>query len=208
MSRFAAPAPEGDKLAPADIEGHLLAVIPTEYRTGIVTQYTKPGEDPSDAISVHCVVLTQQGEDGQPPVYRDALWFNVSLKNTLRKQIGEVVLARMAKGQAKPGQSAPFYLADATSDAGAVGFAEQWLDQHPEFEAEATKRIAGGAGLAAPAAPAAAPIPASVPTIPMQRQAPAQALPQAQAPVAFDPSMLANLPAEEQAKILALLQQG
>ena len=53
---FSQPA-SGSKFKPADYQGHLLLVWPTEYRTGIKTDY---GD--SDAIAARVVVL--DGQEG------------------------------------------------------------------------------------------------------------------------------------------------
>jgi hypothetical protein len=43
---FSEPA-SGDRLNPRDIVGELLIVRPTEHRTGLITQFSKPGETTS-----------------------------------------------------------------------------------------------------------------------------------------------------------------
>jgi len=219
VSKFAAPAPQGDKLQAGEVLNHLLVIIPTEY---IPSMPTVHGD--SDAIRCDVAVLTQQTEAGTVPVYRDVLWFNVSLKNTLKKQVGDLVLSRMGQGTAKPGQDPAFILLDATTDAQAVQYAEHWLNTNPEFEAVARKKLAGAAGLAAPAAAPAPAVP-TVPTVPaavapapaasqpFAAGGPAPAVapaPQAAAPAPAAPQitaqMLAALPPEEQAKLAALFQ--
>lgn len=216
---LSAPAQSGDQLGPAEVHNHLLLVCPVEYVTGIFTVHTKPGQDPSDAIRVNVAVLTQTSEAGQHPVYNGVLWFNAFLKG-LKRNIGETVLGRMVQGAAKPGQDPPWMLQDATNDPQAVAYAESWLAQHPEFEANAQKEIAATGGAAA-----AAPAPAPVPTVPVPTSLPATpaapvvpapaaapAVPQlgapgvapAGAPPAVDPNALAallqNLSPEERAK--------
>jgi hypothetical protein len=197
---FAAPATQtGDSLDAKDIVGELLIAIGTEVVKDVQTEYGV-----SDAIRADVAVLTQQNEDNSyGVVYRDILWFNVSLRNTLKKQIGQVVLARMGLGEKQPGKNAPFILVDATQDAQAVAFAEAWMDQHPDFEAEAKAKIetTGKVSAPAPAAvpqvpavpavpqvPQAAPIPAAVPTVPAVPQVPV-ALP---VPPGMDPTVAAQ----------------
>lgn len=225
---FAAPAPAGDQLPAAEVLGHLLLIAPHEYRTGIITKFTKAGQPGEDAIVIDCAVLTQQDATGQVPVFRDALWFNIGLRLTLKKQMGQLVLARMGQGEGKQGQDPPFTLIDATQDAQAVAFAEAWLGQHPEFEADATRKAAAAAG--APAAPMKAPQPppagvpvpgvpanasahmATAPAVPAVPTVPAVpvAAPVAAPPtaVAIDPAVLASLPADQQAAIRALMGQA
>lgn len=223
MRDYAAPASPGDQLPAADVLGHLMAIIATEYRTGIETQYGA-----SDAIVVDVAVLTQQDAAGKIPVYRDALWFNIGLRLTLKKQMGQIVLARMGQGEAKGKNDPPFTLVDATQDAQAVAFAEAWLDQHPDFEKDAMRKAAEAAGRPVMNAPAAAtpqvpPVP-SVPSVPAPVNA-AVAVPQVPAPVnvapvngaagnaptatavQIDPAVIASLPADQQAAIYALMGQ-
>lgn len=128
---FAAPAASSG-IRPADLEGHLLVVEPQEFVAGIVTSM-----GPSDAIraTVHDI---DAGE-----THEDVLLFPKVLVGSLKSRIGERVLARMGKGTAKPGQSAPWLLVDASGDADAVAAATAYL----------TGQTA--ASLAAPAAPAA-----------------------------------------------------
>lgn len=226
---FAAPAAAGDLLPAADILNHLLLIAPTEYRTGIVTRYNKPDNPTSDAITVDVAVLTQTNDQDQIPVYHDVLWFNVGLRLTLKKQIGQLVLARMGQGEAKGGQDPPYQLIDATTDAQAVAFAEQWLAANPQFETEANKKTAEAGGgrvvsvTTAPAVPSIPSVPAAppapvnaapavpqVPAVPGTAQASVNGAPQG-APTAgavtIDPAVIASLPADQQAQILALMAQ-
>lgn len=216
---FAAPATQtGDSLEAKDILGQLVIAIGTELVKDVQTEFGV-----SDAIRADVVVLTQQNEDGTYGViYRDIMWFNVSLRNTLKKQIGACVLARMGQGPKQPGKNAPFILEDATQDAQAVAFAEGWMDAHPDFEAEAQAKINGAGKVTAPAPqPAAVPAVPSVPQVPAVPQAapaPVPAVPQvpATAPVpqatpaapVVDMSALAALAPEEQQKILAQFMAG
>ena len=130
---FAAPATVGGGVKPADLNGHLLIITPTEYRTGI---QTVNGE--SDAIACHIVDL-DTNED-----HENNLLFNVALRSALRPLIGQKVLAKIVQGVAKPGKTAPWILQDMTGDTAAV--------------TRATAYLAGG--LAAPAAPVPAAAPA------------------------------------------------
>lgn len=225
---FAAPQASGDLLGPNEVLGHLLICIPTDVRVGIETIHGV-----NDAVVVDVAVLTQKDQNGQVPVYRDVLWFNISLRNTLKRQVGQCVLARMGQGEAKRGQNPPNILVDATKDSQAVAFAESWMDQHPEFEREAMAKVQGGNGFAAPAptpqpsvpVPASIPnIPQQAPVIPTQQQPVIPAVPQ-QVPViptqqqpataqpagGIDFAALAGLSPEEQQKLLQMAlgqQQG
>lgn len=224
---------QGDMLAPKDIEGHTLLIIPIEFIPSIKTEFDK-GDETSKAIK--CNVADFAADPHNPTVYRGVLFFNVSLYNNLRKQIGESVAGRLYKGQAKPGQSAPWLLQDVTVEPEWTKFLIAWLDNTPagaEFQAEAQAAILEASSVAAPAttapavpaAPPAPPAPAAPPA-PSFPTAPAAVAPPAPAPVAAPApaapagnpapagapdfaSMLAHLPVEEQQRMLALMaQQG
>jgi hypothetical protein len=220
---------QGDVLAPKDIENHTLIIAPLEFIPHIQTEFTKPGEQ-SPAIKCHVVDFV---DPNAPVIYRGVLFFNVSLYNNLKKQLGEFVAGRLYKGQAKPGQSAPWLLQDVTVEPEWMRFLGSWLDNTPagtEFQQEAAAAMAEASSLSAPAAnppagppapPAPAPIPAGpapvaatpgVPAAPSFPTAPTVVPTSAPARVAAPAdfaAMLAGLPAEEQARMLALMaQQG
>lgn len=100
---FSQPA-SPSKFRPADYQGNLILVWPTEYRTGIKTDY---GD--SDAIAARVVVL-----DGPAGIeeHDNVLFFQGALIGTLKPSVGtnKPVLGRLARGTSKPGQSAPFIL--------------------------------------------------------------------------------------------------
>lgn len=156
---ISAPLPDGDILGPAEVLGHLLLICPVEFMQEVATKFDKKDKPSPDAIRVDVAVLTQTDDQGQVPVYRGALWFNVMLAKSLRRQLGDTVLARMAQGRGTPGQNPPFVLEDATNDPQALAFAQQWLDAHPEFEAVAQRTYqqlnAGASAVSAPAQAAA-----------------------------------------------------
>ncbi len=133
---FAAPSASGATLKPADVEGHVLVVEPLEYVAAITTTF---GE--SDAVRVTVHDISDQAS------YESVLWFSSALVGSLKNQIGKRVLAVMGKGQAKPGQSAPWVLIDASGNADAVAAATAYL----------TGQVAATIAAPAPAAPAAAP---------------------------------------------------
>lgn len=129
---FASPgqdAPAGDPFgAPSgggehnltDYLGELVLVTPTEW---IESMPTKKG--PTSAMRVDFVVLTgpSQGLEAS-----DALVFQVvlkkDLKNIQRKGI-PMLLGRMAKGEERNGNSAPWLFVEATEDDKVL--ARQWL---------------------------------------------------------------------------------
>jgi hypothetical protein len=106
---FSQPA-AGSKFRPADYQGHLLLVWPTEYRSGIKTDY---GE--SDAVAARVVVL--DGENGHEE-HDNVLFFQGALIGTLKPSVGssKPVLGRLSRGTSKPGQSAPFILTPFTEE--------------------------------------------------------------------------------------------
>ncbi len=131
---FSQPA-AGSKFKPADYQGHLLLVWPTEYRTGIKTDY---GE--SDAIAARVVVL--DGDNGYEE-HDNVLFFQAALIGTLKPSVGngKPVLGRLGRGTSKPGQSAPFILTPFTEEdakAARAYFAQDQFDAPVEKPA-ATK---------------------------------------------------------------------
>lgn len=141
---FSQPA-SASKFRPADYQGHLLLVWPTEYRTGIKTDY---GE--SDAIAARVVVL--DGSEGYEE-HDNVLFFQSALIGTLKPSVGngKPVLGRLGRGTSKPGQSAPFILTPFTEADAAAARAYFTQDQ---FEAPATTKAP--ASTAKPAAKAKA----------------------------------------------------
>lgn len=129
---FSQPA-AGSKFKPADYQGHLLLVWPTEYRTGIKTDY---GE--SDAIAARVVVL--DGDNGYEE-HDNVLFFQAALIGTLKPSVGngKPVLGRLGRGTSKPGQSAPFILTPFTEEDAKAARAYFAQDQ---FDAPAEKPAA------------------------------------------------------------------
>ncbi len=214
--QFNAPSTGGDILAAKDLVGQLLIVRPTEHAQGIKTSF---GE--KDGIRCDVAVLTQQNPDGSYGViYRDILWLQGKLVGALKRQIGDLVLARMGIGTGKPGQQPPFELDDATGDQAAVQFAEQWMAAHPDFvtalkpPTPAAQPAAVPAPVPVPGAAPVATVPAAVPVqmpatpaaIPVQVPAAAPAATPVQ-PAALDPTVLAQLTPEAKAQLLAALGQ-
>jgi hypothetical protein len=145
---------DGELVKPKDIVGHLLICRALGTVQGINVNGTL-----KDGIRLDLVILTTPGADGQPgKTFRDITWINSKLIGSLKNSIGTMVLARMGIGQAKPGQSVPFVLDDATQDAQAVAAAEDFMRRHPEFN-EATP-VSQAPAPVAQSAPAAYPAPA------------------------------------------------
>lgn len=119
---FADPS-QGDQCKPAEVLGHVLIIKPVQLRDGVPTA----NYGPKDAIEVDVVDLDQDGR-----VFRNCLWFNGVLIGSLRSHVGELVLGRMAQGQAKPGQSAPFVL-ETVPEGEDKQRAQQWVNANPGF---------------------------------------------------------------------------
>jgi hypothetical protein len=134
MVQFSAPSSGGgDKLAVADINGHFVIVHVNGYEENIVT-----ANGPANAVRCNVADLTT-GEH-----HLDVLWFPKVLVGSLRNQIGQMVLGKIAQGAAQPGKSAPWILEDATGNAEVVAAANKWLEAHPGV-------LDGKPALAAPA---------------------------------------------------------
>ena len=133
---FSAPSTPTSGVKVADLEGKLLVIEPTAYKEGIATVHGV-----ADAIQVN-ILDVDSGER-----HADVLFFNVALKSALKPKIGQKVLARVGKGVAKPGKSAPWILNDASGEAGAIAKAQAAM------------------GASQPAAPAAAPTDVNSPEI-------------------------------------------
>lgn len=118
MTVFAAPAAGGGSdIRPADLEGHLLIVEPLEYVASIPTSM---GDKDAVRVTIHDIT--------DSATYEDVLWFPKVLVGSLKGRVGQKVLAVLGKGTAKPGQSAPWILVDATTDNDCVKAATAYLD--------------------------------------------------------------------------------
>ena len=118
---FATPsAPGGDPLDMHALLGSLLAFQVTEDIEHIQTAFTEPGTKTS-AVRADVYVL-----DGPHTgmTRKDALIFPRVLQGQLRPSLGKKVLGRLARGEAKKGQSAPWIL-NAPTDAD-LAAATEW----------------------------------------------------------------------------------
>jgi hypothetical protein len=115
---FAAPAASAG-ITWADLDGLLLLIEPLSEETGIPTVH---GE--AKAVRANVTVL-----DGPNAGERhdDTLIFPKILQSQVRPKIGEKVLGRLAQGNKKPGQSAPWILQEATPADVQIGV--NWLAQ-------------------------------------------------------------------------------
>ncbi|HLS01263.1 MAG TPA: hypothetical protein VK054_04675 [Beutenbergiaceae bacterium] len=136
---FATPAPPSEGIKWADYLNRLLVIEPLSDEKGLKTSF---GD--ADAVRANVYVI-----DGNPEDYTDTLVFPKILANQLRPKIGEKVIGRLTQGQAKPGQSAPWMLADASPDDIQAGVA--WLNSRN------TNQFANAAPTQQAAAPAGNP---------------------------------------------------
>lgn len=115
---FDAPTSGGsDSVRPSDLEGHVLVVEPIEYRPSVSTAF---GDKDAIQVTVHDI--------SEKTSYDDVLFFGSALIATLKRDIGKKVLAKMGKGEAKPGQSAPWILIDLTTNEKAVAAATTYMN--------------------------------------------------------------------------------
>lgn len=147
MSMFTSPgATGGSDVKPADLEGHLLVVEPQEYCASIPTSM---GDKDAIRVTIHDVTASESHED--------VLWFPKVLVGSLKGRVGQKVLAVLGKGTAKPGQSAPWVLHDASSEPEAVKAATAYMEsiagrvfpQPAEPEVEQLAAESGNPALAA-----------------------------------------------------------
>lgn len=104
--QFAAPAAPGSGITWADHNGQLLLIEPIAVKTGIQTSF-----GPSDAVAANVTVLDgpQAGTE-----FPDTLIFPKILQSQVAGRVGQKVLGRLGQGVAKPGQSAPWMLSEAS----------------------------------------------------------------------------------------------
>ena len=115
---FAAPgASGGADIKPADLEGHLLVIEPKEYVENIPTSM---GDKDAVRVTIHDI--------SEQATHEDVLWFPRVLVGSLKGRVGQKVLAVLGKGTAKPGQSAPWILVDATGQGDAVQAATAYMN--------------------------------------------------------------------------------
>lgn len=117
MNDFVSAAPPSGGITWADHNGGLLVIEPLSIETGISTTF-----GPADAVKANVHVITAPGDSVD---FDDCLVFPKLLASQLRGQIGNRVVGRLGQGAAKPGQSAPWLLIEATEDD--LSKAKAWL---------------------------------------------------------------------------------
>lgn len=103
--------PGGDGITWGDFKGKLLVVEPLGVEH-MVTQYSKGVEQECVRANVYAV-LSKDGSKSE--AFEDTLIFPKVLISQTKKGIGSYVVGRLTQGNAKPGQDAPWTLAEATA---------------------------------------------------------------------------------------------
>lgn len=114
-SPFAAPATVSG-IQYEQLKGRLLVIEPHALEPKVSTTL---GEKDAVRADVHVI------DQDEPETYQDALIFPRVLIGQLRPRIGEMVLGRLEQGNAKPGQNAPWRIAEATTQDQKLG--GDWL---------------------------------------------------------------------------------
>lgn len=102
----------GDGIDFKDHLGKLLVIEPLEYIEHLPTVHTKPGEK-SPAVRANVYVITGPTTSDD---FIDTIIFPKILQSQTKGLIGEKVCGRLDQGNAKPGQSAPWLMLEATAD--------------------------------------------------------------------------------------------
>lgn len=195
---FAAPAPppppdSGDRLQARSVVGHLLILVPTEFRPQFFAAKKKDDGTmgaPSDAIRVDVVDLDaiDQRTGQRGAAHTGVLWgarnLVGSLNDNLQKGPGTMVLARMGQSTSTPSANPSLELVDASADPNAVAVATHFLQTRPNWRSEQ----------AAPAA-AAPPAPPVAPAAMAPQMAPAPVAAQMTMPMAPAPAPASVPPA-------------
>ena len=107
-SPFAAPAAPSSGVKWQDLNRRLVLIEPQAVEAEVETAYGQ-----TEAVRADIAVLDG---DNKGEVYSDALIFPRLLVSQTRSKIGAKILARVTQGTAKPGQSPPWILGEASAD--------------------------------------------------------------------------------------------
>lgn len=123
---FTQPSSGGDFFTAKDHEGALLLIKPLSFEQGISTQM-----GPSDAVKANVIILDGPNKDQE---FNDTLIFPKVLVSQVKANLtnNQWVLGRLGKGQAKPGQSAPWQLQEFSQQDAEL--AQAWLNAHPQSD--------------------------------------------------------------------------
>lgn len=141
MNNYAQPDAGGDQIPFKDqgnlLDGSLLLINVLEALPPVPNRFSRA--DKRDPEPVKAVVAVLDGQL-QGEVYWDTLIFPLKLSAVLRGKVGEIVLGRLGKGQAKHGQNPPWTLNPYT--AADTQLADAFRQANPDFDA-ATARPRG-----------------------------------------------------------------
>ncbi len=136
MGFVSANAP-GEGIKWEDFNGKLLVIEPLSVEEHVPTVHTKPGEkSPAVRANVYVITGPETSED-----YIDTLIFPKILQSQVRGQVGEMVCGRLGQGTKKPGQSAPWVIAEATADD--ISKAQHWDNARSKKPAFASASSSG-----------------------------------------------------------------
>lgn len=121
MSSFSTPPAPSGGFQLKDHLGGLVMVDVTGTKVGLATS-----NGPADVITANVTVLDGPGAGES---YEDTIVFGKVIYSQLKGCVGQKVLGRVAQGNAKPGQSAPWILNEASADD--VAKAEAWIATNP-----------------------------------------------------------------------------
>lgn len=108
MSQFASPSAPSGGITWADHKDALLLIEPVSFEAQVQTSFGA-----ADAVKATVSVIEGAGAG---ETYPDTLIFPKILVSQTKSMVGQKVLGRLAQGQAKPGQSAPWLLSEATAE--------------------------------------------------------------------------------------------
>lgn len=126
QSPYAAPAAPGSGMDWQALKGCLLLLKPLGVETDIPTVH-------GSATAVRADVTVLDGPDAGT-THEDALVFPRVMQGQIKSRVGQLVLGRLGQGVAKPGQTAPWQLAEATPQDIAVADAHMRKQQQPQVQ--------------------------------------------------------------------------
>lgn len=100
----------------ADLKGALVLVKVHGIEPEIKTVHGN-----SSAVRADVIVLDDKGDVPAETAYTDTLVFPKVLQSQIKGNVGGMVLGRLGQGEKKPGQSAPWMLAEASEADKAIG---------------------------------------------------------------------------------------
>ena len=105
----------------ADVAGRLVLVEPTSVDPSYTSKYTDDAGNPRVITVVHATVSIL--DDPQQPgvAYPDVIVFPAALVSVLARNVGQLVLARVGKGEARNGRKAPWIFVEPTDADVATG---------------------------------------------------------------------------------------